>query len=326
MPNKRNKRNYSRDSAHQRDSAAQREIFDRTMRWLAPLPRLDSRWQAVCQAADGLPVPADVVAFIDVEAVAYLKLLSICTTDAERAAVRARWPAISQALDIFKANGPQRWEVEARVLSGQTDDEIATHCGLTSDVVAVYKNYFFSVGSEYLEHPDWLEKKIFGLWPPTFGIDQVDRFWAWLALAGGPAILDSFVKAFHAEWRVGTPATLIAYLRPDAAVSLAIQAVVAIKVLPKSVNTAEIFFQTHLGLIEAHRDPVRTEEKLDQLKRKMVAYTFALLNRASARQLKRLLYGPEKRKSPGEQPPTPPVLFDPLSLLPSLLSGACKRT
>ena len=69
-------------------SAEKLESFNRTMRWLAALPRLDQRWQLACEAAQGVPVPSDLVGFIDLEAVAYLKLLAVCTTDNQRAAGR----------------------------------------------------------------------------------------------------------------------------------------------------------------------------------------------------------------------------------------------
>ena len=111
-------------------SAEKIASLNRMMRWLAPLPPLDWRWQAACQAAQGAPVASDLVGFIDLEAVAYLKVLAACATDEERVAVQAQWPAIAEALNVFKQDDPRRWEIQVRLVAGQTNAEIASRCGI----------------------------------------------------------------------------------------------------------------------------------------------------------------------------------------------------
>jgi len=296
------------------------ESYNSTLRWLSPLPEPDRRWRAALDLAAEPSSPERWTDDPDVaEAVQYVRATADCDTDEQRAALREQWPSISEAHSLYEQDGPQKWAFEAWILTNESDEEIGSRCGLSSDVVAAYTKFFYSIDREYLEHPDWLQKRMFGLWPPTFGNDQLDRFWAWVALAGGATELDSLVKAFHAAWQTDTPATLIVYLRPDAGVSLTVQAFISTHVLPKNASTAEAYFVTHLALIEAkaERDPVRKEEKLDLLKRKMVAFTFAFLSGASAAQLKRLLHGPEKRRTPCEQSPNLPVPLDPVVMLKS---------
>jgi len=66
---------------------------------------------------------------------------------ARQAAAAARWPTYHAALQVFDAAGPQRWELEARILAAQNHIEIAAKVDLPVDVVDAY-GLLLSVGAQ----------------------------------------------------------------------------------------------------------------------------------------------------------------------------------
>ena len=224
----------------------------------------------------------------------YLDALANCTTDDERMVVQRRWPEISEARAIFNANNPRRWELEAYLLSGESDEEVAARFGLTPRTVATYVSLFFAMRF-FVTEPEWLALKMFGsAFALNFRDNQLQQFWAWVGICGGPIMLETVVAAFHASWQPGTSPLLSVYLAPDAPVALNMQALVAINLLIPNTKTAPIYFESHLGLIEAdlETDPARKKEKIDQLKRTMIEFTRGFLDGKSAEELLLLLRYP----------------------------------
>jgi hypothetical protein len=267
------------------------KTFDRGIRALAPLPKPWRRWEAATNLARGKPTEHQPTDLAVVAATKYLRALASCATDDERVAVETRWPVISQAKAIFERDDPRRWEVEAWIMCGQSDREVANRCGLSPAVVAMYEKLFFA-RREFLRDPEQLAQKLFG--PSVFlnfRNEELGRFWSWAGLTAPTAVLVKLIESFHAVWRADTPPTLSAYLRSDDLVPLKVQAFVATHVLSNNVKAAPIFFHTHMGLIEAECefDPARKEEKINQLKRTMVEYARGFLAGKSAKQLQRLL-------------------------------------
>jgi hypothetical protein len=76
----------------------------------------------------------------------FLKDLTACSTDADRALLTRRHPAVAGAYRVFTAAGSlRRAELEARLLAGQADEDIARRCCLTPEVVGAYHDFFYSV-------------------------------------------------------------------------------------------------------------------------------------------------------------------------------------
>ena len=261
------------------------EELERMLRWLSPLPTPWQRWKDAGgldkadrneQCGNG----ADVAAAVD-----YLDALARCNTDRERATVQRRWPEISEARAIFDADNLCRWELEGYLLSGQSDKEVASRLALSPRTVATYVSLFFDLRA-FVDEPEWLASKMFGsAFTLSFRDDQLQQFWAWIGICGGPVMLKKFVSEFHAAWRPSTPPLLSVYLAPDAPVALNMQALVASFILPSNAKTAPILFETHLGLIEADRetDSAGRSEKIDQLMRTMINFTRGFLAGKSGR-------------------------------------------
>ena len=309
-----------RDPTKSFPPASADESFDRTLRWLSPLPAPDRRWQAALALVAEPRSDKRGSANADVaEAVEYLRAVANCATDGERAAAAEKWPAINEAHSLFKQGGPKRWEIEAWLVTTESDEAIAERCGLASAVVVAYRKWFFSVGREYREDPDLLRRKLFAhLVSPYFRFDELGPFWTWIALTGGPETLDLLVKAFYTSWLSNTPPTLSTYFRSEAEVPLVIQAFVARFVLRPCTKTMPAIFTFALMVIEADRgDPRERQEKLDDLFRLTVAYTLAYLDGQPSSTLQRILRQPQRQMNLGEQSLSPSIPGDAMELMKS---------
>ena len=123
--------------------------------------------------------------------------------------------------------------------------------------------------------PGWLNRKLFPGWLwPTFRNDELSRLWLFVGLDGGPAVLDSFVKAFHAAWQIGTPPVLSVYIRRGSPLPVNMQAAVATCVLPANRATAGVWVAFHVRLMgaEAMSDPRQREVAFLRLRQDFVAY------------------------------------------------------
>src|SRR5690348_8640973 len=96
--------------------------------WLAdsPFRRLDWRWvvaqSAVCRRGQLHPSQRDAST---VALFKYLRAEAGCRTERARVGLETKWPGLRAACNLAATDGPMRWEVQARILSGQSDDEIA---------------------------------------------------------------------------------------------------------------------------------------------------------------------------------------------------------
>lgn len=171
----------------------------------------------------------------------------------------AEQSAMAIAHELYREHGLRRAEIEARLVAGQSDEEIAETCGVPPDVVAAYERLFCCI--RYCRTAtDYLLIHLVGPGVQIgFQDHEVGRFWTWMAMGDGPLVLDTFIRAFHAASRPDQAEGLGLYLQPDAGVSRGIQAIVASAVLPMTGPAAEAFRENHLLLMEAEAadDPDR---------------------------------------------------------------------
>ena len=166
---------------------------------------------------------------------------------------------LAAALRLHEEDGPQRWEVEARILARQADQEIADRCGLSNSMVALYTQVFFDL-RQSLDATGYLMATVVGRWGgDTFRNEDVGRFWAWAAMGGGSVVLDSLVEAFRTARQPGELPTMSVYLKPGACTCSDMQMFVAVSVLPNHGPLAEAHIWWNLRLREASvtGDPYR---------------------------------------------------------------------
>lgn len=101
------------------------------------------------------------------------------------------------AHDMWAADkAPTRWAVEARILAGETDEEIAAKIGTDPGVIAVYANVFFDV-REKMQHTDYVVNVIMAD-AVTRGLQErhYDLLWKLLGFQGGPHVLNAVINRF----------------------------------------------------------------------------------------------------------------------------------
>lgn len=100
--------------------------------------------------------------------------------------------AVSAAHQLYVANGPRRWQVEAWLLAGLTVEQVAGRVGVPAAVAGAYAETFFDVVGR-LHAGDWVWAYAVrvGLWGPT---DPTEAdVWRYVAASGGPAVLELVV-------------------------------------------------------------------------------------------------------------------------------------
>ena len=93
------------------------------------------------------------------------------------------------------ADGRLRWAVEARLLAGQTDAEVAARCGVPAEVVAAYERLFFDVRDK-LGAADHVVLNVIG--PGVHDAESAGDPEVWTKLIGyfyGPLALDAVLDA-----------------------------------------------------------------------------------------------------------------------------------
>ena len=161
--------------------------------------------------------------------------------------VTPMYAALEAALALHEDDSPRQWEVRARLLAGQSDDEIAVRCKLQPSVVEWYATLFYDIRPR-LEATDWLVANVLRFGGTAgFRNSDVGPFWAFLALSGGPIALDHFVDLFHRVWRPRERPTLAVYLRKN--VPLNVRGEVARRLL--TPEAASWFLEFHVRIMEA---------------------------------------------------------------------------
>lgn len=118
-----------------------------------------------------------------------------------RRAFAAEFPAESigfaTARRVYRENGRQRWELDARILAHEPFGRIAEQMGLEESAVRVYERVFFHVRSK-LACRDYILRVAVGWndpWQPT----RVRDLWCFFAYFGGADVLDVLLADFKAR-------------------------------------------------------------------------------------------------------------------------------
>jgi hypothetical protein len=137
------------------------------------------------------------------------------------------------AHQLYQSETPSRWEVEARLLAGQTDNEIALSTGLPPAVVAAFERFFFDV-RDRLAAGDYI---LFGV----IGYDVVGGFregdlrtlWAYFAYSAGP-------KFFELVQAVSQDRSLPAWVAEQAPDAAAVDRLITVIKATISVSTGAL--------------------------------------------------------------------------------------
>lgn len=152
--------------------------------------------------------------------------------EAGRKPGRVRQPAraILHAHNIFDANDRRRWEVQARLMVGQSDEKISQETGVAPEVIDAFERVFCAV-RDLMGARDYLQVHLVECRDQQgFGEEDMRHFWAWLGLSGQPLVVDSVIDLAKRLEPFNERPKMSLYLRPT--VPLHLRSLVAILCLP----------------------------------------------------------------------------------------------
>lgn len=222
-------------------------------RWACdPYCPVDFRFRDAQRLADGERTKwADEDDPLVIETGEFLQALNSATTARERVAARARWPLIQATIDLAEESTFRRAEVQARLLAGQSDRQIAARCGVRPKLVGHFERLHFAV-RHALKARDYLVKHALGrdiFVDQGFGNKEVAEFWGWCAIHGGVAVVDFMVERLRDVVAPGNEPTMMAYF--DRRIPLVVQGFVASHALPYNEPMAAVWHACGLRSSEA---------------------------------------------------------------------------
>jgi hypothetical protein len=102
-------------------------------------------------------------------------------------------PELLGAYLLWEGEPHQRWEVEARLLAGQSDGDIVNRVGVEAGVVEAYEAVYLDVRAR-LRSSDSIAASVIGrrLYE-ALDVDDIETLWKTMAFLGGPLVLDAMI-------------------------------------------------------------------------------------------------------------------------------------
>lgn len=126
---------------------------------------------------------------------------TICDTELPPKCPAPRFRLLHRAHRVYAENGEPRWELEARLLAGQSDREIARRLGVTRGLVRRYEQIFCTC-RDRLRASDCILFTFIGRGPiDGFAPGDLGGVWKWTGYFGGPHMLDGIIAATSKQSR-----------------------------------------------------------------------------------------------------------------------------
>jgi len=178
-----------------------------------------------------------------------------CQNDMDRVLLSERWPEIFWAHWAWSSEtNPQKFSIEAHILSRENDFEIGYRCGMPPEYVEAYEALFFNA-REKLQHPQYVINCIIG---PAIhrGISEreYDLLWKLYGYFLGPHVLMALESKFSNPSWCGTPDGVGASILDDAIGTLKLKAALAAKTVPVNQHTQLALMEQFTKFVEVERN------------------------------------------------------------------------
>lgn len=148
---------------------------------------------------------------------------------------------IHAALRLHEQDDPLTWEIEARILADQSDEEIANRTNQPVDVITWFAALFFAV-RDTLQAGDYITNQVLNGKPlDGFGDDNVREYWGMLAYESGLIALDVAIQNYKLAKPKSGAFRLSHYFDRDSRVPLDFQSLVATLLLPYDSRTSDFY-------------------------------------------------------------------------------------
>lgn len=173
----------------------------------------DWRWRRAMDLSTGsFPPDAAIDSPIIDRAAAFLRCRHRAGAGRVDERLAATFSDIAGAEQLSKAPMLQLLAVQARVLSGQSDDDIATKTGIDATVIAAYERLFFTCRGVNPKASGWLHNSLIKVdWLPG-GATTLRSMALILSLSGGPPVADAILDTLS---RIGVPLKMGRLIRGD---------------------------------------------------------------------------------------------------------------
>jgi hypothetical protein len=162
-----------------------------------PLRPPNWRWDFVVASVKTRHFPAaEYLGCWIVPAYKYAWSLATVSIGETRVAQAQEMSDIAAAHGIYATNGRLRWELEARILSGEPVDVVSRKTGLPKSVVECYVGVFFDV-LDRLDAYDYIDARVIrGAFCHPLSGEDVARIWKLNGFWAGPVMLDAVIDHF----------------------------------------------------------------------------------------------------------------------------------
>lgn len=153
---------------------------------------------------------------------------------------------------------PTRWAVEARILAGETDEEIAKKIGCEPGVIEAYESVFFNV-REKIEHSEYVVNVVMAD-AVARGLSerQYDLLWKMFGYQGGSYVLDAMISKFTMMRRPEKAEDVSAFFQESAINSMRHKAAVAALTVPINSHTQLLLLDAYVKYVEIERTTENT--------------------------------------------------------------------
>jgi hypothetical protein len=166
------------------------------------------RWQRACYLAEHEQRASARRDDVQVrEALRFCRILRRGSGEQGLARLARQSPVLYDAWLLFRDSSLRRWELEARILAGQSSAAIAARCCLPVDVIDAYHNTFFRV-REHLLAGDWVMSRVFGpQLRSALTASNAELVLKYYGYIGGAVLVDDLLAYFSHP--VTMPASLV---------------------------------------------------------------------------------------------------------------------
>ena len=189
---------------------------------------------------------------------------------------------IKRAHEMSTEQSVTRCELNARILAGQNDDEVAEHVtALTSKQIGIYETLFFYVRARSKMTPWILKRTVRHRQMTGFDREDLGEFWCFVAISGGLKPLEHFIQLYRTVVTDDEVVDLSRYFGSVDRVPLSIQAFVANNMLASVPRTAKARneIQIAYSAAGATTGPKKKLEAIDQCRRYTVIAALAYLTK-----------------------------------------------
>lgn len=148
---------------------------------------------------------------------------------------------------------PTRWSIEARVVAGETDEEIAQKVGTETGVITAYVNTFFDVRDK-LGNLEYVVNVIMGD-AVVRGLQErhYDLLWKMMGFHGGSHVLDAVISRFIPIVKPESQDGVAGFFQDSAINSMKYKASLAALTVPVNTHTQLPLIDSFVKYVEVER-------------------------------------------------------------------------